>query len=39
MKIMCYSVQPKDETFVKGYGYLSFAKTVVKILVKIKLKK
>ena len=22
---MCYSVQPRDRIFVKGYGYLSFA--------------
>ena len=21
----CYSVQPRDQTFVKGYGFLSFA--------------
>ena len=22
----CYSVQPRDQIFVKGYGFLSFAK-------------
>ena len=22
----CYSVQPRDRMFVKGYGFLSFAK-------------
>ena len=27
---MNYSVQPKDRTFVKGYGFLSFAKNVGK---------
>ena len=27
---MCYSVQPKDRVFVKGYGFLSFAKNVNK---------
>ena len=25
-----YSVQPKDEIFVKGYGFLSFAKNMSK---------
>ena len=30
-----YSVQPRDEIFVKGYEFLSFAKNMVKILVKI----
>ena len=25
---MCYSVQPKDIIFVKGYGFLSFAKNM-----------
>ena len=33
-----YSVQPRDQIFVKGYGFLSFAKWVeiwVEILVKI----
>ena len=32
---MQYSVQPRDRTFVKDYGFLSFAKTWLKILVKI----
>ena len=27
----CYSVQPRDRIFVKGYGFLSFAKHVSKI--------
>ena len=31
----CYSVQPRDRTFGKGYGFLSFAKNTVKILVEI----
>ena len=26
-----YSVQPRDRIFVKGYGFLSFAKTLVEI--------
>ena len=26
-----YSVQPTDGIFVKGYGFLSFAKKLVKI--------
>ena len=25
---MCYSVQPRDQIFVKGYGFLSFAKNM-----------
>ena len=32
---MRYSVQPRDRIFVKGYGFLSFAKNIGKILVKI----
>ena len=28
-------VQPRDRIFVKGYGFLSFVKIWVKILVKI----
>ena len=27
---MCYSVQPRDRLFVKGYGFLSFAKNMGK---------
>ena len=27
---MPYSVQPKDQIFVKGYGFLSFAKNIGK---------
>ena len=26
IKMTCYSVQPKDRIFVKGYGFLSFAR-------------
>ena len=26
----CYSVQPKDQIFVKGYGFLRFAKNMCK---------
>ena len=28
----CYSVQPRDQTFVKDYGFLSFAKNMDKII-------
>ena len=30
-----YSVQPRERTFVKSFGFLSFAKNVVKKLAKI----
>ena len=33
-KIMRYSVQPRDQIFVKGYGYFSFAKDMGKTYVK-----
>ena len=33
--MMLYSVQPRDQIFVRGYGFLSIAKNIVKILVKI----
>ena len=29
-KMTHYSVQPKEEVFVKGYGFLSFAKNMGK---------
>ena len=29
---MRYSVQPKNQIFVKGYGFLSFAKDIGKII-------
>ena len=32
---MHYSVEPRDQIFVKGYGFLSFAKILVKSFVKI----
>ena len=32
--MMHYSVQPSDRIFVKDYGFLSFAKILVKIQVK-----
>ena len=32
---MKYSVQPRDRIFVKGYGFLSFAKNVGKNVGKI----
>ena len=28
--MMCYSVQPRDQIRVKGYGFLSFAKNMGK---------
>ena len=28
--MMCYSVQPRDRIFIKGYGFLSFAKNMRK---------
>ena len=28
--MMHYSVQPRDQIFVKGYGFLSFAKNIGK---------
>ena len=27
---MCYSTKPKDPIYVKGYGFISFAKNIVK---------
>ena len=27
---MCYSTEPRDEIYVKGYGFLSFAKSMSK---------
>ena len=30
-----YSIQPRDRVYVKGYGFLSFLKIWVKILVKV----
>ena len=36
MKIVCikirYSIEPKDRIYVKGYGFLSFAKNIGKSL-------
>ena len=32
---MCYLDEPRDRIFVKGYGFLSFAKNMGRILVKI----
>ena len=34
MQIMHYSVQPRDQIFVKGYGFFSFARNKGKILIK-----
>ena len=31
---MRYSIEPKDRTYVKGYGFLSFAKNTSKYLSK-----
>ena len=33
--MVCYSARPIDRAFVKGYLFLSFAKKLVKILVKM----
>ena len=30
LAMWCYSVQPRDWIFVKGYGFLSFARNVGK---------
>ena len=30
--MMCYSVQLRDQIFVKGYGFLSFAKNMGRII-------
>ena len=30
--MMCYLVQPRDQEFVKGYEFLSFAKNISKII-------
>ena len=30
--MMCYSLQPRDQIFVKGYGFLSFAKNMGKYI-------
>ena len=27
---MCYSIEPRDRRYVKGYGFLSFAKNIGK---------
>ena len=35
---MHYSVQTRDETFVKDYGFLSFAKNMGKKLIKTSVK-
>ena len=29
---MRYSIEPRDRIYVKGYGFLSFAKSIVKSL-------
>ena len=29
---MCYSIEPKDQRYVKGYGFLYFAKNIGKTL-------
>ena len=31
---MRYSIEPRDRIYVKGYGFLSFAKNMGKILIK-----
>ena len=34
--MICYSVQPSEKIFVKGYGFLSFAKKMGKDIGKYK---
>ena len=34
--MICYSVQPSEKIFVKGYGFLSFAKNMGKDIGKYK---
>ena len=29
---MCYSIEPRERRYVKGYGFLSFAKKIGKTL-------
>ena len=29
---MRYSIEPRDRIYVKGYGFLSFAKNMVKVI-------
>ena len=29
---MCYSIQPRERRYVKGYGFLSFPKNIVRNL-------
>ena len=31
---MCYSIEPRDQVYVKGYGFLSFAKNIGNKVVK-----
>ena len=38
IKMMYYPIEPRDGIFVKSYGFLSSAKNMSKILVKIKVK-
>ena len=33
--MMCYSIEPKDQIFVKGYGFCLSLKIWTKILIKI----
>ena len=39
MKMKSYSVQSRDQIFLKGYGFLSFAKNMSKLIGKNKSKK
>ena len=31
---MCYSIEPRERRYVKGYGFLSFARNLVINMVK-----
>ena len=32
---MCYSIEPRGRRYVKGYGFLSFAKNMVHMQLKL----
>ena len=32
---MCYSIDPRDRIYVKGYGFLAFAKTMATYATKV----
>ena len=36
---MCYSIEPRERKYVKGYGFLSFARNIGNICLQLKLLK